>query len=247
MANLLASVSTGTQIRERKLYANNEEVAFTPRVFVMINSRNPTSLKRDDVVDRLLIFSVDRYNKFVPDAQLLNQVSDNRGAIWRELLTNLNRIVKRLETGVPTQGTDQRLADFANLGLLIAEVIGANKASDAFAQLEAERNSMVLDNHPLLAILKLYISIHPEPRWITTGTLYDEIKNIDRFYPAKTAQYFGQQLRDLAANLGSYIDIEFRNASQNTREVRLAAKGALTPAPGKKAGTTGTTFSKVNK
>ena len=63
------------------------KVAFTPRVFVMINSRNPMSLKRDDVVDRLLIFSVDQYQKFIPDAQLLNQVSNNRGQSGESYLT----------------------------------------------------------------------------------------------------------------------------------------------------------------
>jgi hypothetical protein len=251
MANLLASVSTGTQIKERKLYVNNEEVAFTPRCFVMINSREPTSLKRDDIVDRLLIFTVERYTEFVPDAQLLDRISSHRGVIWRELLDNLNRIVERLKAGVPLERTDQRLADFANVGLLIASVIGATSVDEAFTKLEEERNSMVLEDHPLLAALNRYIANQREPHWVTTGNLLKDVKMLDHTYQINSPQYFGQQLNHLAANLRGYLDIEFRSGPHNTREVRVGRLGEFSASPppvpfppAKTAGTAVTTKTK---
>jgi hypothetical protein len=253
MANLLASVSTGTQIKERKLYVNNQEVAFTPRCFVMINSREPTSLKRDDVVDRLLIFTVERYTEFVPDGELLDRISSHRGVIWRELLDNLNRIVECLKAGVPVRRTDQRLADFANVGLLIASVIGATSVDEAFTKLEEERNSMVLEDHPLLAALNRYIANQGEPHWVTTGNLLKGVKMLDHTYQINSPQYFGQQLNHLAANLRGYLDIEFRAGPHNTREVRVGTLGQFSapqppvPAPDPKTpGTAVTTKSKNN-
>ena len=251
MANLLASVSTGTLIKERKLYENNVEVVFTPRCFVMINSREPTSLKRDDVVDRLLIFPVERYAEFVPDAQLLERISSNRSVIWAELLANLNRIVKRLKTGVPLVMKDQRLADFANVGLLIGKVIRASSARQAFSKLEESRNALVLEDHPLLAALNQYITRHPKPEWVATGKLFQEVRDHNYSYPVKSAQYFGQQLKGLSSNLRSYLDIQFRTGAHNVREVRIGALGQFSkPKPNsekpKKLGTTVTTKSKVN-
>lgn len=113
---------------------------------------------------------------------------------------------------------------------MIADTIGASQANGAFAKLETERNSMILEDHPILLALNDFITRHTTPEWIVSGKLFETIKNHNPQFPIKTAQTFGQQLNNLSSNLRSSLDIQFRTGSHNIREVRLAKLGSIAPA-----------------
>jgi hypothetical protein len=221
LANLLASVSTGTLLKERKLYENSVELSYRPRCFLMLNSRDPASLRRDDIVDRLLIFEVQRHEVFTPEGRLLEAISTNRPAVWRELLQNLNRIVRALRDGLHAGHGAHRLADFANLATVIAKLIDAEGAINALARLDEKRNDLLLENDPLVHALETWVKSQPEPRWITTGELF---KAIGFAIPYKNARAFGMHLQNMRTNLSALFDIQFRRGRANTKEVRLALR-----------------------
>ena len=60
LPNHLATVATGGDVPLRKLYTTNELVRYPVRCFLALTSREPESMSRDDVADRLLTLKVDR-------------------------------------------------------------------------------------------------------------------------------------------------------------------------------------------
>lgn len=230
LGNLLASVSTGAVIRMRTLYKTNEESQFEPHCFVMVNSRNPASLQRDDIADRLLIFEVTRRKEFVPEGQLLGDLGKNRQAIRSELLMNLNRIVAALKSEQPAPPSTQRLADFAALTSTIAKVLNLPGAERAIAGMDERRNDLVLEGDPLVGALLGYTLDQTTPEWITTGALFAKLKENGDFGKL-SARGFGKKLKNLQSNLREHLEIEWRDGAHNTKEVKLtptpAARKAL--------------------
>lgn len=228
LANLLASVSTGAVIRMRTLYKTNDESEFEPHCFVMINSRDPVSLRRDDIADRLLIFGVTRRKTFVPESQLHLELLGNRQAILSELLFNLNKVVAQLKKPAKAVASAHRLADFAALSGIIARALHLPGAERAIEKMDEKRNKLVLDGDPLVSALLAYTVDPTRPEWITTGALFVELREYMDMGRA-TARSFGRKLKNLQSNLRSHLGIEWRDGQHNSQEVKL------TPTPKAKA------------
>lgn len=235
LGNLLASVSTGATIRMATLYKTNEESKFEPHCFVMINSRDPASLRRDDIADRLLIFEAERHTKFVPESQLLADLAKNRSAILSEMLVNLNRIVATLKRRKNVAPAAQRLADFAALASTIAKVLKLPGAVRAINKMENKRNDLVLDGDPITSALLAY-SIEPDrPEWIATGALFAALRPGKEF-GRTTGRSFGRRLRNLKSNLAETFTMEFRSGRSNTTEVKLMLTDKAHAAQAKRLG-----------
>ena len=72
---------------------------YTPRCFPAITSRDPLSFKRDDLADRLFMIILLRREEFIPESDLNRRIITDRNAMWRELLTNLNKIIHLINDG----------------------------------------------------------------------------------------------------------------------------------------------------
>ncbi len=220
LGNLLASVSTGAVIRMATLYKTNQESEFEPHCFVMINSRDPASLRRDDIADRLLILEVDRHTKFIPESQILGELALKRGAIRSEMLVNLNRIVAKLKKEKTAAPSAQRLADFAVLAGTIARVLKLPGAMRALQKMDETRNSFVLDGDPLIGALLNYTVEPDRPEWIATGPLFAVLETYGDF-GRMTARSFGRKLKNVQSNLVKHLTIEWRSGLANTKEVKI--------------------------
>ena len=71
LPNHLATAATGGDVPLRKLYTTNALVRYPVRCFLALTSREPDSLTRDDVADRLLTLKVDRFDKFKSEKHCL--------------------------------------------------------------------------------------------------------------------------------------------------------------------------------
>ena len=97
LPNHLATAATGGDVPLRKLYTTNELARYPVRCFLALTSREPESLTRDDVVDRLLTLKVERFEQvYSPEKQFLADIDAARPKIWTELLQNLQPIVARV-------------------------------------------------------------------------------------------------------------------------------------------------------
>ena len=208
----LAQVATGQRIEKRELYTTNKIARYYPRCFVTLNSREP-KFRRDDVVDRLLLFKVERLEHFKSEARILQEIADNRENLWSELLCYLNMIVKALREDTEPFTSNYRMADFAELGWRIAK---ADNAGDLWLELldkmQKERSEFLLFEDPIYQVIHTVLSSGHELHDMTAGQLYSVFKEYAEkddieFSYIKSTQSLAQKLGHLLNELQDYFDI----------------------------------------
>ena len=236
LGNLMASISTGTDISMRKLYKTNELSTYRPRCFVAITSRDPLSFKRDDLADRLFMIDLERRKEFIPESELHQRICVNRSAIWAEVLPNLNKIITRInEGGLPTSSS-HRLADWARLVSVIGEALELPRVQEGLDLLAKSRREFVLEGNAIYEGISAWVA-HGKwknddgsSRRVSTGELHAEIKLLymngqgydsaeghtsaalsyhgaTSKYPIDSPRKFGVELANTLNELASYFDI----------------------------------------
>lgn len=116
--DLLCSVSTGTSIKTRKLYKNNEIIITKVNCFVAITSRNPY-FKRDDLCDRMIIVHLDRRTGWFESSNFSKDTFlKNRDSIMSKICKNLQWVLKETKKYLGFK-TNFRVSDFANFSINI--------------------------------------------------------------------------------------------------------------------------------
>ena len=213
LPNHLATVATGGEVGLRTLYTTNTLSRYTIQSFLAITSRDPYCFTRDDIADRLLILRAERFPRFSPEKELIQQFSENRPKFWEELLHLLNKIVKALkEPSMPP--TEHRLADFASFAWAIREVL---KVSDQDIQeilqgMNAEKVEFSLENNDLFQALLYWIQNGGmgDRIYIDTGSLYGELNGVwpTREFPIKSSRSLSRQLKNMKQELEKHIKID---------------------------------------
>jgi hypothetical protein len=213
LPNHLATAATGGDIPKRKLYTTNELVAYPIRCFLALTSREPDSLTRDDVADRLLALKVDRIEQFQPESQFLADIDAARSHIWSELLTNLQGIVKALQTAKMHPST-HRLADFASLALNIGPVLGTKEeeVQQLLEGMDSEKAEFALENNPLFSLLEVWLENGGmgERKWVDSKTLFEEMEILSPLgskFPYKNAARLSRALKNLKTDLQGWVDV----------------------------------------
>lgn len=209
----LAQAATGQRIEKRELYTTNRLVRYYPRCFLSLNSREP-KFKRPDVVDRLLLFRVQRLEEFVSESRLLGEIQKCRNELWTEMLIDLNQIVAALKDDDKPFLSQHRMADWAELGWRIAKT---QDAGDYFIELlekmDRERSELVLEENPIFLCLDIWLA-NPKNhgREVTASTLYNEFQIIAEkektSFTFKNAKSFGIHLRNIMGNLKEFFGVE---------------------------------------
>lgn len=198
----LAAIATGTYITKRRLYTTNEEYRIKPRVFIAMSSRTP-AFKRDDVADRLLIFRLKRFEKFIPERILLEQIIKNRNALMTQIAHDLNSIVNEVNSPINTETeTDFRMADFAILGEKIWRAIGGDSGVEKFkaviSKMKLAQEAFSVEDDPLPDLITEWIEKNPCSTGITASKLFPQLKAIadEQHIPfnLKSVRSLGRQL-----------------------------------------------------
>jgi hypothetical protein len=211
LPNHLAIAATGGDIPKRKLYTTNEFVAYPVHCFLALTSREPDSLTRDDVVDRLLTLKVDRIEQFQPENQFLADIDAARPQIWKELLTTLQRIVKVLQSEKSHPST-HRLADFASLAMNIGPVLGIQleEVTQLLEGMDSEKADFALEHDPLYQLLVTWLEkIGMEGReWVASKTLFGEMQVcLESDFPYKTSGVLSKALNNRKTELAGWIEV----------------------------------------
>jgi hypothetical protein len=93
--NYICVSATSGEVRRRKLFTNQDEIVTQPHVFLALTTRDP-KFKRDDVVDRLLLFNMMKIKSLKGRSMLCGALIRNRDAILSETFHNLNSALKLL-------------------------------------------------------------------------------------------------------------------------------------------------------
>lgn len=216
----LSRLSTGGVDEYRKLYSNNEVGIVRYRCFLAFTSRNPDTLQRDDIADRLVIIPVkripDKYLK--PERYFLDATDQTRNAWWGDVLMILNEMVAMVRAGELQNTSTLRMADWESLGRLYAEKEGSREAWDKFTKdlKAAQSDLLLLDDAIKDAILK-WLDERPKSHDtdIKSADLYRELT--DLLYPDRkpprdwptSARGFGMRLSNIRDALKNIIKIEW--------------------------------------
>ena len=215
----LAQAATGQRIEKRELYTTNRLVRYYPRCFLSLNSREP-KFKRPDVVDRLLLFRVQRLEQFQSEARLLGEIQKYRNELWSEMLIDLNQIVAALKEDNESFSSQHRMADWAELGWRIAKT---QDAGDYFVELlekmDKERSEFVLEENPIFLCLDIWLAKKKNHgREVTASTLYNEFQIVAEqekmSFTFKNAKSFGIHLRNILGNLKEFFGVEAKKTDR---------------------------------
>jgi hypothetical protein len=208
----LATASTGQRIELRKLYTTNDQVVYFPRAHIALTARTP-QFKRDDVVDRLLIFPLHRLSRFLSEGALLAEISAHRDALWTEYLNDLNRIVAGLREHETAANTTHRLADFATFALSVGRVLQReDEVSAILDKLRKHQSDFLLEDEPIAGALRGWLQDPANyDRPVTSGELFTALGQAALAsglpFPFQSAIGFGQRMKNLLSNLEEALEV----------------------------------------
>jgi hypothetical protein len=148
MRDKIALQATGSEDHYRKLYTNNELGRIVYRCWLAFTSRTPDTLRRDDLVDRLVILPVttipEKYLK--AERSFLDADEQTRSAWWGDVLTMLNKIVTNIRAGKLKSKSTLRMADWESFGRLVAQIENNESVWEKFiSQLKKSQTGMLLE------------------------------------------------------------------------------------------------------
>ena len=187
LADKVATYATSGEFPKRKLYSDDEEVSIKPHSFPAVATRNPASFRRDDVVDRLIIFRLDRYETFTRLEKLKAFVETNRGKLLGEYLYYVNQIVKAIREGAYDGEIDEthRMADFAAFARVVAGVMGwsLETVDELMAAMQAERDMFAAEDDPTVSLIHSWLTSKPrigQPtnigKKVSSSQLFEELQ-----------------------------------------------------------------------
>lgn len=116
----MALAASKSEVLRRKLYTDTETVQLTRNAMLGITAHNPKFI-REDITDRMLLFTFERLENFLPEAEIIGRIVKLRNAIWGAILTDIQTV---FNTPMPTSGYPQfRIEDFARFGYWIATAL----------------------------------------------------------------------------------------------------------------------------
>jgi hypothetical protein len=173
----LSRLATGVTFAKRVLYTTNQKANFPGVSWLGITARSVDFMaNQPDLPDRTLVLETERLNDKQPEGELVSAVSQNRNAMWSELLDTLNEIVRQLRKDAKPIPVKFRMADFASFALQVATVWGCRAEVEAiFAKLEQAQTDLVFEEDPIPQVLSLWLK---EPanhgRKVDAGSLFRE-------------------------------------------------------------------------
>ncbi len=229
----LAALATGGSITLRKLYTTNEKITFNPRVFLALTSRSP-KFRREDVVDRLLLLRVARFQKFKSEKKLREERLAKRNELWTELLNDLNQIVKALRADNEEFTTVFRMADWADLGWRIAKTQGiGDKFLETLQRMEQEQTAFFMEGEPLCDVLEIFLEeTANHGKKLAARDLYPILSGIaddNRIrWPYKNSRSLAQRLSNIRSSLAEFLNIAVEKGRGNVTRYQFWPKGELT-------------------
>lgn len=212
----LAQSAGVTDIRKRKLYTDGDVITLRRQALVGISAHNP-KFGREDVADRMLIFTFTRLEKFIAEQEIVATVQARRNDIWGAIIRDVQRILAE-----PMPGSEEapqfRIEDFAKIGLWIARALGCEKEFRVgLERVKTGQRSFTLEEESLLTTaLRRYTEKEGAGDWKTLGQLWgklellsDDVSSFIKTY--KNSVALGKKLWSMQDALKTEFDIEWRN------------------------------------
>lgn len=227
LKDALASYATCGLWRRRKLFSDMDQIDIRPTGFLAVASRNPSTLRRDDLADRLLILRVERRTEFRAAEAIFRELDALRPALLGEWLWQANRIVAQLKMPAPEAGA-YRMADLSRFAYAAGPAVLGIASTEVAVFLQAaqdERDALVLEEEPLADLLDVWLDNRTnEGRELKLAELMGELNVIAAMkllQPYTNPKSFAARFRNLRAALGRQFEIRARVGSGKTTLYRF--------------------------
>jgi hypothetical protein len=238
LADALATATSGVANKARALYTDSETIELRARGFIWVTTFSAGL--RGDLLDRSIIIRLERPNQFIPEAEFWADFDAAIPDIKRECDAVVAEVHLRLAAGErlqPAQGTG-RLADFAALGGLVAEVTGGRRDAALFdaamRAMQVERSRVAMDGDPILALLFAFAEspsnidekTQKPGRWLSASALIEVLAlgvggvENDFKHTRMDAQRLGKFLADLIKSVNGLLRVEQRTVN-GIRQYRI--------------------------
>jgi len=160
MRDKLARLCTGAQDEYRKLYTNNERGKVHYRSWLAVTSRNPETLRRDDLADRLIVLPMIRIKdgEQAAERSFLSWVDQNRNKFWGAVLRSLNQVVAEIRKGNISEESLLRMADWETIGRCIAQMESKEEIWDQFIEkIKGSQSELLLENESICDAIDEYL------------------------------------------------------------------------------------------
>lgn len=226
--DLLCSVSTGTSIKTRKLYKNNEIIITKVNCFVAITTRNPY-FKRDDLCDRMIIIHLDRIEGWFESSNLSKEkFLNNRWIIMSRLCINLQWLLKWTKK-LEDYSSNFRVSDFANFSYNI-DKDNKEKLDVIFDKLVTTQQELTNSTDSLVLLIDYLLEEsknHEYVYWFKEWEFYkwNELHKIFSEFAANNKHlvtYWFKNVKSLTKKLNSNV-ISYKNINNiNIEKTRVS-------------------------
>ena len=211
----LALSAATSDITRRKLYTDIDTVVIKRQALVGLTAHNP-KFGREDVADRLLLFTFKRLQYFVPEGDIINAIVLQRNKLWAGIMYDVQSI---LATDMPPfqEAPQFRVEDFSRIGLWIARALHIEDIfCSSIKNVAAGQRSFSLEEDQLLtsAVLKL-IEKQNNHDWKTINSLWNELEICTSDTLGFNKKYhnaisLGRKLWSLQESLKDIVNIEWK-------------------------------------
>lgn len=118
----LALAASTSDIGKRKLWTDTDVVIMKRQAMVAVTAHAP-KFGREDVLDRLLLITLERLPTFGDENGLVQEILDKRAQIWHAILQDVQKILAQPYPSME-EAPQFRVADFARMGYWFAQALG---------------------------------------------------------------------------------------------------------------------------
>lgn len=203
----LARIATGSTDEYRKLYTSKDMGILRYRCWIAVTARTPDTLRRDDLADRLLLLPLNKVQDAdrKRESMFLEEVDAIRNMWWGDLLTKLNQVIYKLQTGSIPVASPLRMADWEALGRLMSQASNLEPLWNAIVDdLKISQNDFLADGEIVIEGVEVWLqTVGNLQRWVTARELYSEIQvglfngnKPDSDWP-RSVKSFGKRLKNI--------------------------------------------------
>jgi len=205
----LAIFSTGSVLKTRQLYTNNEEITQKISCWFGLTSRTGV-YKRPDLLQRTLLFRVSQIKEnFLNKNEVFTLIEKNRNNIMTLILQQLNQIIKNLKTNPVVMRNDFRMADWAGL---VLQMTANNVEKNIY---EILNKVVKQENDELIDLINTYIAEYEILEGSTQEIFYKlkdfSLKNEQDTSFIKNVKSFGLMLKYRITILENEFDFKSVN------------------------------------
>lgn len=230
----LAEAAAVTDVTQRRLYTDTDTITQRRQALLMLTAHNP-KFTREDVVDRMVIIALRRLPHWLPEGQILDRVSDLRGALWADIVRDVQAVL-RTPTVAHVDVPQFRIEDYAQLGMWFSNAAGKGQTfSNAIAKLIRGQKGLNLETDQLLvSVITRWLRARKEkgkaPEYIAQTGMWTELTAYapDAFQWSKVyhnALVLGRKLLTMQDSLKVLfdVDVQYEDAT-GARMWRISSK-----------------------